>query len=69
MENSITTFAKLNLSIKAGSYKLKRRITRIVMESEMQLKHREKEKLRQDIRSSYMQLKAKLSLILYQIYT
>ena len=42
---------------------------RIVMESEMQLKHREKEKLRQDIRSSYMQLKAKLSLILYQIYT
>ena len=35
VENLIPTFAKLNLSIKAGSNKLKRRIAKIVMESEM----------------------------------
>ena len=51
VENLIPTFVKVNLSIKAGKYKLKRCIARIAMESEMQLKHREKKKLQKDIRS------------------
>ena len=44
-ENLTPTFAKVNLAIKNGSKKLKLRIARIVMESEMQNKHYEKKKL------------------------
>ena len=61
LENLMPTFPKVNLSIKAGSYKLKSRIARNVMESEMQSKHREKKKLRQDIRSLNIQLKTSLN--------
>ena len=38
VEKIIPTFAKVNLSIKSGSKKLKLRITRLVMESEIQMK-------------------------------
>ena len=65
MENLIPTFAKVNLSIKVGTYKLKRSIARIVMESEMQSKHCEKKKLWQDIQSLNIQLKTSLNLIIY----
>ena len=64
VENLIPTFVKVNLSIKAGSYKLKKRIARIVMESEMQAKHREKKTLQKDIRPLNI-LKTSLNLIIY----
>ena len=41
----IPTFAKVNVSIRNGTYKLKRKIARLVMETELQNKHREKFKL------------------------
>ena len=44
-ENLIPIFAKVNLSIKNANRKLKLRIARIVMETEMQNKHHEKKKL------------------------
>ena len=41
-ENLIPTFAKINLSVKDDNKKLARRIARIVMKSQIQSKHREK---------------------------
>ena len=64
LENLLPTFAKVNLSIKAGSYKLKRHIARIVMKCEMKSKHREKKKLQKDIRSLNIQPKTFLNLIM-----
>ena len=43
-ENVILTFANVNLSTRYGSYKLKKRIARIIMENELQYKHKEKKK-------------------------
>ena len=43
--------AKVSVSIRNGTYKLKRKIARLVMETELQNKHREKRKLRKDIPS------------------
>ena len=50
-EQLIPIFAKVNASIRKGTYKLKRKIARLVMETELQNKHREKRKLRKNIRS------------------
>ena len=44
-EDIIPTFAKVNVSLKHGNYKLQLRIPRIVMEAELQNKHREKSKV------------------------
>ena len=41
-ENLISTFVKVNVSIKSGSYKLKRKIARLVMNTELQNKHIQK---------------------------
>ena len=41
-ENLILTFVKVNVSIKSGSYKLKRKIARLVMNTELQNKHIQK---------------------------
>ena len=38
-EQLIPTFAKVNVSIRNGTYKLKRKIARLVMETELQNKH------------------------------
>ena len=43
-ENVIPTFANVNLSTQYGSYKLKKCIARIIMENELQYKHKEKKK-------------------------
>ena len=64
-ENIIPTFAKVNLSLKHGNYKLQLRIARIVMETELQKKHREKIKLREEIKNFVVQLKNELELMLY----
>ena len=51
-EQLIPTFAKVKVSIRNGTYKLKRKIARLVMETELQNKHREKRKLRKNIRKN-----------------
>ena len=47
VEKIRTAFAKVNLSIKSGSRKLKLCIARLVMESEIHSKHLEKKKLKE----------------------
>ena len=46
-----------------GTYKLKRRIVRLVMQTELQNKHREKRKFRKDIGSINVLLSTSSSLI------
>ena len=67
VENIILIFAKVNLSIKSGSRKLKLRTARLVMESEIQSKHIEKKKLKKELRSICIQLKSALGLFLYNV--
>ena len=64
-ENFIPTFAKVNLATKNGSRKLKLRLARIIMESEMENKHHEKKKLKKEILAISNQLKGVLGLFLY----
>ena len=45
-ENIIPTFAKVKVSLEYSNHKLKSRIAKIVMEAELQNKHREKKKLK-----------------------
>ena len=63
-ENLIPTFSKVNLAIKNGSKKLKLRIARIVMESEIQKKHYKKKKLKEEI-IAIGKLKRELGLFLF----
>ena len=49
-EQLIPTFAKVNVSIQNGPYKLKGKITHLGMETELQNKHQEKRKLQKNIR-------------------
>ena len=64
-EKLIPQFAKVNVSTRNGTYKLKRKIARLVMETELQNKHREKRKLRKSIRSITVLLSTSLSVIVY----
>ena len=64
-EQLIPTFAKVNVSIRNATYKLKRKIARLVTDTELQSKHREKRKLRKDIRSINVLLSTSLSVIVY----
>ena len=61
----IPTFAKVNASIRNDTYKLKRKIACLVMETELQNKHREKRKLRKNIRSINVLLSTSFSVIVY----
>ena len=58
-------FAKVNVSIRNGTCKLKRKIAHLVMVTELQNKHREKRKLRKDIWSINVLLSTSLSVIVY----
>ena len=40
-EHLVPTFAKVNLSIKSGSYKLKCKILKLIMQTELENKHHE----------------------------
>ena len=62
VEKIIPTFAKVNLSIKSESRKLKLRIARLVMESEIESKHLDKKKLKKELKSICIQLKSVLGL-------
>ena len=64
-EELILTFGNVRLSVKHGSAKLKKRISRIIMESEMQVKHQEKKKLKQEIKVLGTQLKIALLTLVY----
>ena len=64
-EQLVPTFAKVIVSIRNGTYKLKRKISRLVMEMELQNKYREKRKLWKDIRSINVSLSTSLSVIVY----
>ena len=64
-EHLVPTFAKVNLSVKSGSYKLKCKISKLIMQTELDNKHHEKRKLRKEIRSTGMKLKSTLGLILF----
>ena len=50
-EDLIPTFAKINLSIKSGSYKLKRKVAKLVMDTELEVKHYQIRKIQKEIRS------------------
>ena len=63
-ENLIPTFAKVNVSIKSGSYKLKRQIARLIMNAELQNKHIQKRKLKKEIKKICTELKRTVSLII-----
>ena len=64
-EELIPTFANIRLSVRHGSAKLKKPISRIIVESEMQVKHQEKKKLKQEIKALSTQLKIALSMLVY----
>ena len=55
-DNLIPRFAKVNLAIKSGNWKLHLPIARIILETEKQNKHWEKKKLKKEIASISIQL-------------
>ena len=64
-EQLIPSFAKVNVCIRNGTDKVKRKIAPLVMETELKNKHREKRKLRKDIRGINGLLSTSLSVIAY----
>ena len=64
-EGLIPTFANVLLSIKQYNPKLKRRISKTVMENELQTKHREKRNLKEDIKTISYQLRRYLPIFKY----
>ena len=65
MEELIPTFANARLTVKHGSAKLEKTISRIIMKSEMQVKHQEKRKLKQEIKALSTKLKIALPTLVY----
>ena len=61
----IPTFAKGDLSIKSGGYKLKKKIAKLAMDTELNDKHPEMRKLGKQIRDVTIELKSSLSLVLF----
>ena len=66
-ENLIPMSPKVNVSIKIGSYKLKRRIVRLVMNTQLQKKHIQKPRLKKEIKKICTELKRRVSLIMLDI--
>ena len=64
-ERIIPTLGKVNVSTRNGTYKLKRKIARLVMETELQNQHQKNGKLRKNIRSINVLLFTSLSVIVY----
>ena len=59
-EHLVPPLSKVNLSIKSGSYKLKCKISKLIMQTELENKHHEKRKLRKEI--CYIGIKPKPTL-------
>ena len=64
-KNIIPTFAKVKVPLKHSNHKLKSLITKIVMEAKSQNKHREKKKLKKEIKQIGVELNSVLGIILY----
>ena len=62
-ENLIPTFANIKLSLKHN--KLKKRIARIAMETEIQNKHREKKSFKKEVRQKSILLKSTLGIVVF----
>ena len=60
-----STFAKVSVFTKNGTYNLKRKTASSVIEKELQNKHWEKRKLQKDIRSINVLLSTPLSVVVY----
>ena len=59
----IPTFAKVNLSIKSGDCKLKHKIAKSILDTELSKKHHQSGKFRKEIGSVKLELKSSLSLM------
>ena len=64
-EDLLPTFAKVKLVIKSGNKRIQQKIARIIMNTELQQKHREKRKLKREIIQLSMKLKAQIGLVLF----
>ena len=64
-ENLIPAFANIKLSLKHNNNKLKKRIARIEMETEIQNKHREKKSFKKEIRQKCILLKSTLGIVVF----
>ena len=65
-EAIIPTSGKVNLSIQRGGYKLKKKITKLVIHAKLAVKHHEMKELRKQIRDVIIELKSSLILVLFQ---
>ena len=65
VEHLIRTFSNIRLGTSGTNIKLKHCIARIILEDELQHKHREKKRLKSEIRKISIQLKLSLSLLIY----
>ena len=61
-ENIIPTFAKVNVAIRYGTYKLKKKVAHTVMVTELRKKHHERRKLKKNI------IKTKVIYIIYYVF-
>ena len=59
------TLANVKLVTKSGNKKLNLRLSRIIMEAELQQKHREKRKVKKEIRSLDISFRTSLDVIFY----
>ena len=64
-ENLIPTFANIELSLKHSNNKLKKRIARIVMETQIQNEHRKKKLFKKEIRQKRILLKSTLGIVVF----
>ena len=60
----ILTFAKVNISIKNATHRLRRKISLLFMNTELENKHSEKRKLKKEIKKICIELKRNLGLII-----
>ena len=63
-KRSIPTFAKVNISKTITTHKLRRKISLLVMNTELENKHSEKRRLKKDIKKICIELQRNLSLII-----
>ena len=64
-EDLIPTFATVHLAIKHGTIRLKKKIARMIMDTELQNKHTEKRKLKKKILEATGKLRRKVTVIIY----
>ena len=64
-EKLIPTFARTNLSIKHGTYRLKQKIAMMILTTELRYKHHRKRAIRRELRLICRTLESTLSIVLY----